>query len=444
MTHGDRRFIGFGTATLLVVANMVGSGVFTSTGFVVQLVSSPTATLLVWLAGGLIAVCGALVWGSLVRVFPESGGEYIMLSRIYHPALGFIAAMVSFVAAFAASVAGAGLAFAHYLSAVFPSIPPMFVAWLLVVYLSLLHVLRLSMATRTLNLLTVLKVVLIGTFIVAASFCLNTEHWVSSTRPELVSTVMSPNFALGLMIVSYAYSGFNAAAYVAGEVRNPRHITAALVLGTLLVTAMYLALNTVFLMAAPAHKIAGVVQVGHIAAVELFGPRAGDLLSLLIALTLVSTVGAMIMTGPRLYEALGRDYPKVGFLSLRLRDGGPAIATALQAAFATMMIVTFSFESILKYVGFILSVNSALSVAGLWVLRLRFPDRIRAPEVPFYPVTVIAYVATMGWIVYQTLLEDPNVFLAGLVTIAVGYLLYLWVRPESFADPFVEPPGEAR
>jgi APA family basic amino acid/polyamine antiporter len=240
--------------------------------------------------------------------------------------------------------------------------------------------------------------------------------------------VLSPEFAVALVLVSFSYSGWNGAAYVAGEVRAPsRNLPLALLLGTALVTVLYLGLNAAFLAAAPAADLAGVVEVGHVAARRLSGPAAGRILSGVVAVVLASSVGAMILAGSRVYEAIGSDHRALAFLARRTSRGAPAAAVAVQVALALAMVVTSSFGALLTFIGFTLSVVAGLTVLGVVVLRLREPGLARPYRTWGYPATPLLFLALSAWMVGHSLAERPLSSLAGLGIIALGLALYLVV-----------------
>jgi APA family basic amino acid/polyamine antiporter len=425
------RRLGVATATLLVVASMVGTGVFTTTGLLVRDLGSPSAVLVAWLVGGLLALCGALSYSELSAAIPRNGGEYAILSRVFHPSVGFVAGFISLVVGFSAPVAASALAFGQYVTALVPGIDPRFAAVGLVLGLSLLHALHVRTGSRLQNVITAANVALILGIIVGGLWLGRTGHIAAQSATPLRQALFSPAFAIGLVFVSFSYSGWNGAAYLAGEVRRPtRTLPIALVAGTLLVTVLFLGLNVVFLSAAPHGELSGVVEVGHVAAIRLFGPNAGAWLSGVIALALVSSSSAMMMSGPRVYQAMGQNCPRLGLLRYRTRSGGPATAVGLQALVALAMVLTATFEVLLTYIGFTLSLVAGLTVLGVLVHRYREPHLPRPYRAWGYPVTPLLFVALSAWMILHAFVERPVVALAGLGTIAAGVVLYVLIgRP---------------
>jgi basic amino acid/polyamine antiporter, APA family len=419
------RQLGVLTATLLVVANMIGTGVFTTTGLLVAEIGSTGAVLLAWVLGGLFALCGALSYAELAACVSRNGGEYRLLTEIYHPAVGFVAGWVSLVVGFSAPIAASALAFGKYLHALVPSLPPAAAGTVLIVLLALLHGARVTTGAAVQNAFAAAKVLLIVLFVAGAAWLLpGRAHWSLSAPGR---AVLDPGFAVGLIFVSFAYSGWNGAAYLSGEIRRPaRNLPLALGLGTGVVMLLYVALNAVFLVGTPPDRLAGAVEVGHVAAVSIFGEGAGRVLSSLIALALVSSVSAMTMVGPRVYEAVGEDHPALAFLRWRSKGGGPIVSIALQTLLALVMLLTLSFDALLVYIGFTLSASAALTVAGVFVHRRRNPDAARPYRAWGYPVTPALFVSFACFMIAYSVWQRPVEALLGAATIAAGLVLYVW------------------
>jgi len=429
----DERRLSVWTAALLVVASMIGTGVFTTTGFLVRDLRSAPAVLVAWLLGGVAALFGALAYGELVSALPRNGGEYALLRRIYHPAVGFVAGFVSLFVGFAAPIAASAIAFGKYLDRVFPGGPswwPPLAGVGLVAATSVLHVAHLKRGTRFQDATTTLKIGFVLAFVFGAFVGgdgVDLSRLGAAERP-FGDALFSPELAVGLVFVSFAYTGWNAAAYVAGETEAPeRNLPRALALGTAVVTLLYLALNLVFLAAVPASSLAGEVEVGHIAAEALFGETAGRVLSAIIAAGLVSTVGAMVFTGPRIYEAMGQDFPALRVLTHR-GEGGPVWSTLLQAVVAIAMALSAHFDQLLIYAGVTLSLSAALTAAGVFVLRIREPALPRPYRAWGHPVTTLVFLGLTIWMMVHSVVERPIVTAFASGTIALGLLCWLLVR----------------
>ncbi len=412
--------IGYAGALALVVANMVGTGVFTTLGLQAASVANPLALLALWALGGLVALAGALAYGELASALPGSGGEYTYLRRIYHPALGLAAALVSVTVGFAAPVALAAMALGHYAES-FTGLRPVVTAAAAVALVTAAHAVDTRIGQRFHLGATALKLLLVLAFCVAG-FLAEPAHVpeLGDVRGALESAA-TPAFAVSLVYVSYAYSGWNAAVYVAGEVRDPwRVLPRSLVHGTLLVTALYLTLNYVFLRTVPPAELAGTVEVGALSARWIFGPDGGALVSGMIALLLLSTVSAMVWAGPRVVEAAAAELAPLAWLARRTRHGAPMRAVLAQSAVTLAFIATDTFEGVLTYAGFTLGLTASLAVLGVLVLRRTAPDLPRPYRAWGYPATPLAFLAvTWGSLGYAAL-ERPLVAVTALATVVVA------------------------
>jgi APA family basic amino acid/polyamine antiporter len=422
------RRIGVTTATLIVVAAMVGTGIFTTTGFLVRDIGNLHAVLFGWGLGGVIALFGAFAYGELVAMLPHNGGEYQLLARIYHPSVGFLAGWTSFVVGFSAPLAASALAFGEYLELATggTGVHPTVSAVALIVVVSAVHALRVEAGSGFQNVFTLGKILLIVAFVVGGLWAGDASRIGSGSTVPLGRALVSSPFAVGLIYISFAYAGWNSAAYVAGEVRAPsRNLPIALFAGTAVVTLLYVAVSFVFLVAAPVAELAASEErVASVAATGLFGDAGGRVISAIIALGLVSNVGAIVMTGPRVYEAMGRDFAHLAPLGRRRIDGGPVLAIAIQAGLGIAMALTSSFDVLLEYIGFTLSGFAMLTVAGVFVLRAREPELARPYRATGHPVTSTIFLLLSGWMVVHTGLSKLEVAAAGAATLLVGLAAY--------------------
>jgi basic amino acid/polyamine antiporter, APA family len=419
----NRRTLTLTAASVTVVANMIGTGVFTTTGLMAGMGASSGDILLAWLIGGLIALCGALCYGEVGANLPHSGGEYYYLSRLLHPAVGFMSGAVSLVVGFAAPIAASSIALNLYVATVFPKWPVPQMAALTIIVLALLHGLDLHLGSRFQTAITIVKVSLIAIFI----------GGVFATAPKAPSDLLevqpgfllSSPFAVVLVFVAFAYAGWNAAAYIGTELKAPqRTLPRSLLIGTTLVTLLYILLNLSYLLVVPTGELKGIEQVGYLVAMRLWGTGVADVVSMLIALTLLCPISAMLMVGPRIAEAMARD----GFLHQGLsrlnRRNVPSLAVVLQASLAALIALTSSFGSLLVYIGFTLNIFAALTVISLF--RLRRENRAHVRVCVGYPITPIIFLAFTLWMTVWSISEQPKATLAGLATLAVGYVLYLF------------------
>jgi basic amino acid/polyamine antiporter, APA family len=452
--EGLKREIGFFTATILVIANMIGTGIFTTSGFIIQELGSPQTMLLCWFVGGAFALCGALCYGELGSLFPRAGGEYVFLRESFGKPLAFLSGWISLIVGFSAPIAAAAIAFATYLFRTFsipagPGIalpsggfhvitlsPCGLVAIAVIILFSLVHYHSVLMGSRIQNALTLFKVGIIVAFVVAGLW------WGSGSTDNFsggldLGSVFQGRFAVSLIFISFAYSGWNAAAYLGGEIKNPeRNIPLALFAGTFIVMCLYLLLNAFYIYALPVKQMVGVMEVGAAAAGSLFGERMSRLFSGAIALGLLSVLSAMILTGPRVYYAMARDRVFFGpFGRVNRARGTPAHSIFLQAGIAVLMVITASFDKLLIYIGFTLSLCAMLTVAGLMWLRIKRPDLKAAYRTFGYPVTPLLFIMGNLWIIYFSITSRPVSSLFGLGTIAAGIIFYLYFSRTRSAPP---------
>lgn len=422
----DRK-IGVASAMGVIMGNMVGTGIFTTTGLMLADFNNPWSILMVWLVGGLVAICGALTYAEISVAIPENGGEYLYLSRLFHPFLGFLSGWISFIVGFSASIAAVAVVFAEYMQSVFPDFPLIPGAILAVIIFSMIHLWNVRLGVKLHDFFTGILVLLILALIaggIYAAFVLDTNKALLLQAPE-VRTLISPSFATALILVMYAYSGWNAAAYLGGEVKEPaRALPTALIGGALLVTALYAGLNVFYLMAVSTDQLAGRVEIAHIATKGVFGADWGKWVSILVSLACLSSLSAMTMTGPRVYYKMGEDFTFFRLLAKRIKGGPPFIAILLQALLAILLILTFAFETILTYIGFTLSLFAGLTVASVFILRKKQRSHHQSYKTLGYPVTPLFFIVVMTWMVVHALVSKPLAAFTGLGTIAVGALIY--------------------
>ena len=413
------------TAVALAVANMIGIGVFTSLGFQVNDIPSGFALLTLWLVGGVIALCGALSYAELATAFPRSGGEYNFLTRIYHPVLGFLAGWVSATVGFSAPTALAAMAFGVYFSRVVPGFEPLLVALAVVWAISLVLLRGIRRASTFQNVSTFIKVALIFAFILAA-FALGTPSSISF-KPTLadVRTIVSPAFAVGLAFVMYSYSGWNAVTYIAGDVRDSqRTLPTSITIAVALVTVLYVGLNAVFLYSTPIDQLAGHIDVAVLAGQHVFGHMGGRIVAAVICIGLVSTISAMMWIGPRVIAVMGEDYRLLAPFARKTSTGVPSLAILFQIGMVTALLLTQTFESILEFVQFSLTISSFLTVLGVIVLRFTQPALARPYRVWGYPVTPLVFLAVSLFMMVHLAVQRPIQSLAGVGIMLAGLVVY--------------------
>jgi len=427
--------VSVGVATSIVVADMVGVGVFTSLGFQVKDIPSGFSILLLWTIGGVVALCGVFSYSELGAMFPRSSGEYNFLSRAFHPAFGFLAGWISATVGFAAPVALAAMAFGEYGKAVLPAAAPLPLAVGLIWLVALVQLAGVRHSSRFQLIATVLKVVLITAFLVAG-WAIGTPQPVSFLPAAADLTyIASAPFAIGLVFVMYSFSGWNAATYIIGEMQSPlKNLPRALLAGTLIVLVLYLALNAVFLRSAPIASLSGQLNVASIAGSYIFGELGGRIVGAMICIGLVSSISAMMWIGPRVSMTIGEDIPSLRIFARTSSQGAPIYAILFQSVTASLMLLTRSFEAVLDFIQFALLFCSFFTVLGVIKLRITSPDLPRPYRAWGYPVTPVVFLLVTLFMMYYLVTQRPLQSLLGTLMMVSGLLIYGLFRQRSVPD----------
>ncbi len=416
-------FTGFG----LVVANMIGAGVFLSAGYMAQDLG-PGQILLAWAVGALIALCGTHAYATLALRVPRSGGEYRLLHDLLHPFLGYFAGWVTLLAGFSAPVAANAHAAAAFTATLVPVAQPRLLAAAFVVTLTLLHARRLTVSRWTQDLLVVAKIALVLAF-VAVGLGGGSHSWPTWTPPQAHDGFPAGPFAVGLFYIAFAFSGWNAAVYASEEFGDPRrHVTRAMLVGCTSVAVFYLLVNWVFVANLTPQRAAAVfeyetarVTLGHLVATDILGPAGGRAMSVLAVFTFLSAMSAMVFAGPRVYAAMAQD----GFLPrwLMAREGHPPSGSVwLQGAVTLLLLQWQALRDLLAGVGAVLTLVAALTVLGVVRLWLRPGARERPGRLAL--ASALVYVAAAAWMLFHGVRAAPEVlyWLAGLLLVtAAGY-----------------------
>lgn len=421
------------TAITVTISTMIGTGVFTSLGFQVFDIKSVPPLLALWIIGGVIATAGALTYGELTSAFPRSGGEYNFLSRLYHPIVGFLSGYVSATVAFAAPIALAGMALGTYFGGViadkaapdFETVKLM-IALGAVVLMTVIHIIKVSISGNFQKYITSLVVFLIFA-LVATAFIFGTPTQLPFLGFDYdLNALLSAPFAVSLIYVSYSYSGWNGAAYITEEVENPtKNVPLALFIGTMVVMVLYVLLNFSFLYMVPVDQLQGQIDVGLIAAKNIFGGYGAVIVGLLISICLLSAVSGMTFIGPRVTQTMMKDvipniYNRYKFLSKEV----PVVPILFQSLVAVFMIVTYTFEQVLVYIGFTLSLSTTATVFGIFILRTKLKHIPRTYKTFGYPFTPIIFILFEIWMLTHIMMDKPMESLAGLATVLSGIVVY--------------------
>lgn len=437
----DRK-LGLFSVTNIVVANIIGAGIFTTTGFLMDFLGNPMVMLGLWLVGGIIALCGALVFGELGAAFPEAGGEYIFISRLFHPMLGFLSGWLSLIVGFSAPIAASAIGFSKYFIWAFPNAQSFFIlegvidsdtfskilAVLVIMGFSFIHSRGVVMGSRIQNVLTILKVLLVVGLIVAG-FTIGKGSFdnVRQGEPFQLNFQGWRSIGLSLMFIMFAFSGWNSATYIGGEIRNPKKtIAQSLLISTLTVTVLYILLNLFFVYAIPPGEMIGEPEIGGLAAGRAFGPVAETVLSLLISFALFSSLSAFIILGPRVYYSMARDgHFFKAIAKVHPESGVPRNAIVLQSSIAVIIVLTGTFDQILAYMGFSLGIFPIVAVLGIFKLRTSGSSNIKLPG---YPLTPILFILTNLGILILAYFERPWESSIAIITALSGIPVFYWFR----------------
>ena len=387
---------------------------------------------MLWFIGGVISLFGALSYSELASALPKSGGEYYLLSRILHPSIGLSAGIISATVGFSAPAVLAAIALANYLKPIFVNVNVSILAATVIILLNILHSFSLGVGKSFQVWSTLLKLFTMILFIFAGIFFSDKQDISFSPRLEDLKIVLSPEFAVNLVWVSYAYAGWNSSVYVVGEIVKPnKNIFKSILIGTLLVAAFYVMLNYVFLVVSPIESLKGEIEIGYISSVNLFGEKSAKLISILIGLLLLSTVSSYVYVGPRIIQAIGEDYDKLSFLSKINQNGVPFNAFIIQLVISLGFILSSTFEEVVLYTGIILIMTTSITVCSLIYLRLKEPDLKRPYKVWGYPFTPFIFIILNTWILVYTVYLKPTESIIGICLMIFSLGLFFVLKREK-------------
>ncbi len=437
-THGLERRLGLFPLTNIVVANMIGAGIFTMSGLLMKDLGNPLVMLGLWILGGAIALCGALSYGELGAAIPHAGGEYIFLSKLYHPIAGFLSGWVSFFVGFSAPIAASAIGFSEYFTRAFPGLLHLglfgggseavilkkIYACLIIITFTLIHMRGIEFGSKVQNLLTVLKVgLIVGLVAVAFLSGKGTLNHLVQGESYRFNFGGWKTAGLSLMWIMFAYSGWNASAYIGSEVKNPsRNLPRSLLFGTGIVILLYMGLNLFYIYAIPPADMSGVISIGGLAVGNLFGKSFENILSVMISFALFSSLSAFIILGPRVYYSMARDKCFFKFVSdVHPVHKVPAKSVLLQGLIAIIILISGSFDQILTYMGFSLGIFPILAVAGVFKVRR---SRMSPYKMPGFPIVPIIYILAAIMILILGFLRSPGPSSIAILTVVVGVPAY--------------------
>jgi APA family basic amino acid/polyamine antiporter len=441
-----KRQIGLFDAVMLISGDMIGIGIFVTTGVIAETLPTPGGVLLVWIFGGLLALTGALSCAELSASLPYVGGDYIYIREAYGKLMGFLSGWSSFLVTFSGAIAFLAVGFNGFMAFFFPVLgSPETIysatlagltiqvtngtvfAVMVVLLISALHCLGVKPGTWTQNVLTTLKIgSLLGIVVFGVLFGKgDTTHFSPLFNwPKITNFSV---FAAAFIPVIFAYSGWNAVIYIAGEVKDPeRNLPRALLSANLLVITLYLAINIVYIYGVPVTDMKGALRVSEVATTALFGYQTSAWITAMITVSILGALNAVIMIGPRIYYAMARDGVFFSSLSrVHPTFGTPTSAIILQALWACFLILTGTFATLFTYVSVIITLFSALTVCSVIVLRWKMPELKRPYRLWGYPIVPIAFVLANLWIVWGSLTEKPWETLWGVFIVGLGIPAYL-------------------
>lgn len=421
--------IGWKTATAIVVSNMIGTGVFTTLGFQVVELQNTVTIFLLWLIGGVLALFGAFCYAELGTFFKGNGGDYIYLSKTYHPILGYLSSWISLVIGFSFPVSLAALAMAKYMS-VFQGDFGTFFAIAVILLVALALSFSLSLSGKFHNFFTFIKVsFVVVLIIIGVLLSQNPVHTSINFNSSWEQEILFPAFATSLVFVTYAYTGWNSASYIAGEIDKPqKNLPKSLIVGTVFVTFCYVFINYIMLKHAPIEALKGKEDVMGIAANYMFGTTFGKIVNVFIALQLVATISGYLWVGSRITQATASENKLWSFLAIKNKKNIPVRAIFAHAIIAIIIISTGSFKQIFLYTAFVLQLLSTLAISAAFFLKKS--DRRLFKSNLFYVFPTI-FVLFSGYILYFTFINNPKESIIGLVIVIIGILLYLFDKKIS-------------
>lgn len=423
--------INYAAAFSLVVANMIGVGIFTSLGFQLFGLSDYRVILLLWIVGGLLAVMGSFCYAELSAAFPRSGGEYNFLSEAFGRFVGFLSGWVSITLGFSAPIAAAAHAFSKYFSHLLPfGISPNLLSVSLIVLITCVHLLKKNVGANFQIFITAGKLILMALFIIAGLYFSTNSTQINYlvTNSDMSTELFSAAFWVSLIYVSYAYSGWNATAYMIDEIDRPeKNVPRSILTGTLVVMILYVLMNFVFLLSAPADAMRGKEDVGFVVADYIFSNKGAMIIGGLISFFLVSTISSMVVVGPRVISRVAQDFQELNYLSVFSKNDVPVRAIIIQSLIAIIILLTTDFQFIITCIGFVLTLFTTLTAAGLMWLRKKRADVVRPIRVPLYPLLPLVYIMFNSWIMFYLLVNKPYESGLGLLFVAVGAVFYFLV-----------------
>jgi len=448
------RQLGLFDSTMMMIGLVIGSGIYLTTGIMAQSLPSAGLILLVWIVGGLITLTGALTYAELGAAMPDSGGQYVFLREAYGPLAGFLFGWILFLITMTGSIAALGVAFAEYFGYFFPALSTsrvifslqigpwtyilsmgQVVAVAVVILLSAFNYIGVVFGKLIQNIVTVIK---IGTLLVLIGAGLmmdqGTHIQLTSVPAGMSLGKLMTGFGLALIAVTWAFDGWNNITYAAGEIKNPnRNLPFSLVVGTVVITLLYVLTNLVYFKALPVQEMAGVVRIAEKATTTLYGSTSAGQLSAAVLISVFGALNGAVFVGPRVYYAMAKDglfFQKVS--EVHPRFGTPGFSIIVQTIWTCILTVSGTFEQLFTFVVFVTVLFYILTAASVFTLRKKYPDLPRPYKTWGYPVVPIVFIVTSLGILVNTLIGRPVESLIGLVITLIGIpVYYVWKKRKT-------------
>jgi basic amino acid/polyamine antiporter, APA family len=429
-------------ATNMVIANMIGTGIFTAIGYQVMTdaIPDPFTILIIWVVGGLFSLCGAFAYSEVASCVNRSGGEYSFLSELYHPLLGFLSGWVSIIVGFSASIAALALVVGEYflpfiglsktyaISLLSIEIPiQKIVALSSIILIALVHIRGVKFGGVFQNYITAFKLLIIGSIIVVPFIYFGYEPSNVSFIPtgETSNTILSSAFAGSLVWVMFSYSGWNASTYILGNLENPtKTLPFSLIFGTLAVTVIYVLLNFTFMYVASFQELEGQIDVGNVVMQKVLGNKASLIFSGVFSFALLSGLSAMMIAGPRVAEEIGKDFTLFKVLGKQNSKGNPVPAIIFLTTISSLLVIFSSFKEIVEYIGITLTIFAMLTVFGVFIIRKKRTPNVLGIKCLGYPFSPLMFIALSSWMLYYFISQDPIKIVWCLITVVPGVFIY--------------------
>ena len=433
----------------MVIANMIGTGIFTAIGYQVMDGAIPDAfsIITIWVIGGILSLCGAFAYSEVASTVNRSGGEYSFLTALYHPLAGFLSGWISLIVGFSAAIAALALATGEYFLPIigvsksftinFIGIPlsiQKIIALIAILLISAVHMRGIKFGGVIQNILTSFKLLLILGIITLPFIFYNYTPSDISFQPtkETTDTIFSLSFAGSLVWVMFSYSGWNASSYIIGDLEDPKkNLPFSLIVGTIVVTIIYVLLNFVFLYVATFSELEGQLDVGNVVMQKVLGKNTSIIFSGVFSIALFSGISAMMIAGPRVAEQIGEDFKLFKLLSKRNGNETPISAILFLTIISCLLVLFSSFKDMIEYIGITLTIFSIMTVSGVFIIRNKKMTNKLGVKCWGYPITPVLFISLSVWMLLYFFNSDPMKIFWCILTLIPGAIIYFFSKNEN-------------